>query len=100
MSAAGMKRALWIALTGLLLVLVLAAAAVGVLLYHPSGPQWLLTLIRSTTPLVIEAQALEGRMAGPLAVQGLRVEDAALSLRVQTLKLDWRPSALITLTSL
>jgi translocation and assembly module TamB len=86
----------WISLAGIALLLCLLGAALGLLLYHPSGPQWALSLVRSLTPLTLEAGAIEGRLAGPLAVRGLRLEDAGFRLQVDALSLDWRPAALLS----
>ncbi len=90
-----MKRLAWFALAGILLLIILLGGALGLLLYHPSGPQWALSLVRSLTPMTIEAAAIEGRLAGPLAIQGLRLEDDRFALQIDALSLDWRPSALL-----
>ncbi len=90
-----MKRAAWIGLAGVALTLSLLGVALGLLLYHPSGPQWALSLLRSLTPMTVEVTKIEGRLAGPLAIQGLRLEDDRFTLRIDTLDLDWRPAALL-----
>jgi translocation and assembly module TamB len=95
MSGQRFKRALWVALAGLFLLGGLLSAALGLLLYHPAGPQWGLALIRSLTPLAIEVENLEGRLAGPLSIRGLHIDDEQFTLQSEALSLDWRPAALL-----
>jgi translocation and assembly module TamB len=94
-SAQRFKRTLWIALAGLFLLGGLLSAGLGLLLYHPAGPQWALALIRSLTPLSIEVEGLKGRLAGPLAIRALRIDDERFALQSEALNLDWRPAALL-----
>lgn len=95
MSAQRLKRVLWTTLAALILFCGLLGVTLGLLLYHPAGPQWALELIRSTTPLTIQVEAYEGRLAGPLVLRGLQVDDNRYGLRIDALTLDWRPAALL-----
>ncbi|MEJ2691527.1 MAG: hypothetical protein P8166_00420 [Candidatus Thiodiazotropha sp.] len=95
MSAARRRRILWAALAGMALLLALLVAALGVVLYHPAGPRWAIDWLRSNTPLVIEVDQLEGRLAGPLRIRGLRLQDSRFALQADEFDLAWQPAALL-----
>ncbi len=86
---------MWGALAGVGSLLLLLAGALGLLLYHPDAPRWALDLAREFSPLEIEADRIEGRLAGPLAIEGLRLRDGRFSLRIGEVGFDWRPAALL-----
>lgn len=90
-----LKLTLKIALVSFALLLGLLVGALLLLLYHPAAPQWALDLARQATPMNIEVDSLSGRLAGPLRVEGLRLQDDRVTVRVETIELDWRPMALL-----
>ncbi len=75
----------------------IAAALMGscvllLLLYTPLGTSLLVTVVDVVPGLSVGA--VEGRLAGPLELRGLRLEQAGDSYRIQRLRLAWRPRAL------
>ncbi len=89
------KRLAWGVLAGVALLLLLLALALGLLLHHPDGPSWALQLARGAAPLEIEVEGLEGRLAGPLRIRGLRLQDDRFSLELAEVDFDWQPSSLL-----
>lgn len=94
-----MKRRAWKWLRNLVLgcgfVLLLLGGGLVFLLYSDTGVDWGLRLVRSMTPLQIEADVREGRLAGPLVLRGLVAREGELGLRIGELRFDWRPGALL-----
>jgi translocation and assembly module TamB len=90
-----LRRYLLISLTGIGIILLLLLCLLAFLLYTPNGARWTLSLLQEATPLEIGADAVEGRLAGPLTIRQLRVKSGDLSLKVAEIGLDWRPSALL-----
>ncbi|MDZ7749577.1 MAG: hypothetical protein U5K43_12825 [Halofilum sp. (in: g-proteobacteria)] len=79
----------------LLLAAVIVAASAW-LLPTPGGLAWAAAQARHYLPEGITFERVEGRLAGPLEVYGLRVRDAGASVRVGRASLDWTPLALLT----
>jgi translocation and assembly module TamB len=95
MSLRPITRWIWIALAtlGLLLGVVIALSAL--LLYHPGGPAWVLEQIRAHSPLTIEVDSLQGPLAGPLSLRGVRLGSADFALQIDVFDLEWEPAALM-----
>jgi translocation and assembly module TamB len=81
-------------LTVLLLVGGLVGAA-GALLYTEAPLGWGFTLLQKGLPGELSAEGLEGRLAGPIHIRGLRYKDEVGSLALAELQFDWRPGALL-----
>ncbi|MEJ2532115.1 MAG: hypothetical protein P8Y92_09975 [Halioglobus sp.] len=82
----------------LILVCVLLLIAVGVVLAlvgTADGTRLLAEQARRWSGGALEWDQIEGSLLGTLRLQGVRVREPALSLDLQTLALDWRPSALL-----
>ncbi|MEJ2610346.1 MAG: translocation/assembly module TamB domain-containing protein, partial [Candidatus Thiodiazotropha sp.] len=81
-------------LLGLLLILLIAG-----LLYLGSsqdGARRLFQLAQTWLPGELSYRSIEGRLAGPLVVDGLSYQQAdGLLFETETLRFDWRPSALL-----
>jgi translocation and assembly module TamB len=86
----GVKIAGWI--FGLLLAIILASLAF--LLYTQTGARWSVSLLQGLTPMEISLGSLQGRLAGPLSLRQLKVQQGDMSLGIEAINLDWRPSAL------
>ena len=81
-------------LSGLLLILCL-----GALIYlgtSQEGARRLFELAKTWLPGELSADSLQGRLAGPLVVKGLRYRQPdGLAFESEILRFDWRPSALL-----
>jgi len=86
------KRALKIAswTIGSLLIVVLAVATF--LMATEAGARLVLRLL----PASIQVASVDGRLAGPLVVHGVRLETATLSVGVERAELRWRPGRLLS----
>jgi translocation and assembly module TamB len=89
-------RPVWttLALLGLLFGLLLGLLTL--LLYHPSAPAWILQQVRAHSALTIEVETLQGPLAGPLRLRGLRLQNEETGIAIETLDLTWRPAALLS----
>lgn len=79
----------------LLLTLLLLALAVAWLVSTESGLRWGLAQARPFLPGGVEIASAEGRLIGPLVLEGLAVETDAATVRLERLALDWSPGALL-----
>lgn len=86
-----MRRPLLV--TALLLLAALGVAA-WALLYTAWGLQKAYDLARRALPGELQVQALQGRLAGPLALRGLSYAAAGLRLELDAARLHWAPAAL------
>lgn len=78
-------------------VLVVIAAAGGLLLWaarSESGLKFVWQRVAPRLPAGISVAAVEGRLAGPLVLQGITVQTESLELRVERAELRWQPRAL------
>ena len=90
-------RRLALGLGAFLLVVVLAlAAALAWLVATPSGLQFALSQARPWLPEGTRIESAEGRLIGPLRVEGVAVRTPAADLNVARIDLDWAPDALLT----
>jgi translocation and assembly module TamB len=78
-----------------LLLLGAIAAAGGVVLYSERLPGWGFALLQGSLPGELSAEALTGRLAGPLTIRGLRYRSEGVNLSLAALHLDWQPAALL-----
>ncbi|SFD00669.1 autotransporter secretion inner membrane protein TamB [Thiohalospira halophila DSM 15071] len=94
-----LRRLAVLAGKGLLLAVVLALAAAGVglvtLLHHPAAPGWVAGWAGEITGGRLTVEEAEGRLAGPLRLEGVRWEDEAVTAGATGLDLDWRPLDLL-----
>ncbi|PID60747.1 MAG: hypothetical protein CSB44_09355 [Gammaproteobacteria bacterium] len=91
-----MKRVLRILGIVLLLFLVVLVGALAWLLGTESGTRQALALGQRFAPGTLEWDAADGRLTGPLQIDGFRyAQEDGLSARVDSLALDWTPSALV-----
>lgn len=89
------------ALAGLITVALFGVVAlslvIGYLANSDQGTRWLFDLARDHAPGELRAQQIQGRLSGPLEIRGLSFRDGDLSLGLDLLRLDWRPSELLKL---
>jgi translocation and assembly module TamB len=80
-----MKR--WV-LTGLILVLFLGLSSWGCYYFFrtPKGVRWLFKAVSLLSPLTLSAEKIEGRIAGPLYLEGVRADWTDGHLRVQKIR--------------
>lgn len=90
-----MKRALKISLaSALVLGATLLATLVATLLWlsgTESGTQFVWRHARNFLPPSVEIQTLEGRLAGPLALRGIKITETAFVLEMDKVNLEWQP---------
>lgn len=94
MSRLGVKRLIGYGLGLLGLLLLLCVGALSLMLYHPAAPGWLLEQVRERTDLNLDVAHYQGTLAGPLNLQGTRLQGDFGQLEIGRLDLDWRPAAL------
>ncbi len=87
-----MRRPAWLLPLGAVALLL---AALVWLLATPSGLGFALRVADAYGPGRLVAGRHEGRLLGPLRLEQLAWEDGGRRLRVQSLELDWSPSALL-----
>jgi len=78
----------------LLAVVAVVAGLIAWLVATPSGLQFALSQARPWLPDGTRIESVEGRLIGPLAVEGLEVRTAAATLRIERVDFDWSPGAL------
>ncbi len=89
-------RRLALAVTGLLLVAAVALAAMlAWLVATPSGLQFALSQARPWLPDGMRIESAEGRLIGPLRVDGVELRLDPMTMRIQRIDLEWAPSALL-----
>lgn len=59
------------------------------------GTRWALRTLADTGLLALHAEAIEGRLLGPLALRGLRLDLPGLRIEADSLRLEWAPAALL-----
>lgn len=74
-----------------LLLLVALIAAVTWVLASEAGLRFAVARVTALEAVPVEIDAVEGRLAGPLTLEGLRVRLDAVDVDVPSLTLDWRP---------
>jgi translocation and assembly module TamB len=82
-------------LASLLLLVLLGAGVVAFLLYTQTGLRWTLAAAQAALPATLEAEALEGRLAGPLTVTNLDYRAGDFRLSIARLVFDWHPGKLL-----
>ncbi|TVQ44286.1 MAG: hypothetical protein EA371_13615 [Gammaproteobacteria bacterium] len=77
------------------LVLVALSAVLAWLLSTEAGLRFALARITALDAVPVQIDAAHGRLAGPLQLEGLRVELDAVEVDIPALSLDWRPWRLV-----
>lgn len=91
------RRRIVAAVVGVVLTLaLLAAASLTWLLTTESGLRWAVGQGRAYLPGDVAFDTARGRLAGPLAVTGVRVRTPGATVRIARIDLEWRPLALLT----
>lgn len=82
---------------GVLLFGALAGAAVfvGWLLLSTDGARWLLDWVPRAGIAELHVERVEGRLLGPLRIEGLRVQTPAVDIALDHAHLQWSPVALL-----
>lgn len=89
-----MRRALLIAASILVALILLVAATLVWLLATPSGARAAFDLARLVTGDGLQVGAVQGRLLGPLSLEGLVYEDAGARVTLSRAELVWTPAAL------
>src|SRR5581483_98638 len=87
------RRSRW--LLALASATLLLAGALVWLLATESGLRWVYARAHGLLPGTLDVQKLDGRLAGPLHIEGLHYRDASTDVRVDRLTFDWSPLALL-----
>lgn len=95
MSAVKLKRYLLIVLAVLVSFLATLVIGLAILLHAPGSAQWLISFLDEATPYDISVDSVEGKLAGPLSIQQLKLTDGDMNLEVGEIRFDWRPAALL-----
>ncbi|MGA9469219.1 MAG: hypothetical protein WBV19_01940, partial [Candidatus Macondimonas sp.] len=80
---------------GVVLVLLTLAGAMALLLTRPDSADRLARVLQSRSPIAFDYDVLDGSLAGPLSIQGLKVQGTTWSLEAARLELSWHPAALL-----
>jgi translocation and assembly module TamB len=78
----------------LLAILIVLGGGLGWLLWTSSGLRFAADQARSWLPDTLALEAVDGRLAGPLEITGVRVTTAGARVRIDRLELAWSPAAL------
>lgn len=89
------RRILFVTTAFLLLLLLAAVAGLTWVTMTRSGFDWALQQARGYLPEEVSLVEAEGRLIGPITVQGLRVRTEGMSVRVDQVQLHWRPHDLL-----
>jgi translocation and assembly module TamB len=82
-----------IAILVILSIVVLAAGSTA-LLYSATALQWAFARVQGHLPAGLTVEHVEGRLAGPLTLAGLRYESDSVLVRADSVALRWRPGRL------
>ncbi len=82
-----MKKIFVIVLSALVLLLVVAASTT-------QGLRWLIAGADRIMPGELGVDSVSGSLLGPLDLKGVRYADASVEVQLDSLGLDWRPTAL------
>ncbi|MDR2877400.1 MAG: translocation/assembly module TamB domain-containing protein [Chromatiales bacterium] len=77
-----------------MLILALLPFAIGYALYSENAAQWLVRLLQLRFA-ELEIAQVSGRLAGPLAVDGLRYRSNQNTFTADHIELDWQPAQLL-----
>ena len=88
------KRRYWI-LGGIGVFLAIVVAGAGVLLETQAGLRWAVRFAQTHSGGVLQIGQAEGHLAGPFALERVRVNLPGMPIRAERLNIDWRPFALL-----
>ncbi|MFH1494721.1 MAG: translocation/assembly module TamB domain-containing protein [Pseudomonadota bacterium] len=86
-------RRIW--LFAILFPIITLSAGTGWLLATSSGLQWLASLASSSSGGTLAIQGASGTLLGPMGAQVLSYKDGDTRVSLNTVRLDWRPAALL-----
>lgn len=89
------RRIAWTLVAGLLGALVLALALLAWVATTEAGLRWAADRARPWLPDGVAFESLEGRLVGPLRIDGLRLEAGAARVAVERVGIEWSPRALL-----
>lgn len=92
MKRIGWRR--WLVISGALLFTGLVLAVVG-LLYTQPGLQFAWERAQPWVPEALEIERLEGRLVGPVRLEGIHWEDEELATSLEAVELEWRAGMLL-----
>ncbi|MGK2906482.1 MAG: translocation/assembly module TamB domain-containing protein [Desulfuromonadales bacterium] len=94
-----MKRVLkiiFVVASSLLAGLILTLLSVLLLIIGTeNGTQFAWQRAKAFLPDTVEINAIEGRLAGPLEIRGLKIKDTGFHLELDKVELEWTPSRLL-----
>jgi translocation and assembly module TamB len=90
-----MSRWSKISLIGFSLILLAMAMLAWFLLMTAPGARLVLEFVEPRIPGALSYEELNGRLIGPLELEGVRYEHEAVDVRVEWLAVDWQPLALL-----
>ena len=90
-----MRIALRILLPGLLLAMAAAGGLAAWVATTESGLRFVAARASALLPLSLDAEAVSGRLIGPMTLGSIEWRAAGLSVEIERLELDWRPAALL-----
>lgn len=92
---ARLRRGLLYTFGGLLLLIALLLVAAAWLVGTERGAQTALSLAEDRLGGMIQAEGVRGRLAGPLHIGRLVIEQESRTITLTDLRVDWRPQALL-----
>ncbi len=91
-----MRKSLRIALLFVLLLLIVASTGIAWLCYTASGLQFALLQLNHVPNLTVEVQGVSGRLAGPLHVDRIRLDQERVLIEIERLDVDLTPALLLS----
>lgn len=90
-----LRRVLKWLLLGVSAVAFFILTGVSMIMLTESGARFAVTTALDRSPLPIVIEGVEGRLAGPLVLRGISVEDQGIEARVEQVVFDWRPLQIV-----
>ena len=79
----------------IILVLLLFSIAIWGLMHSAAALQWTWRQVETFTGGIVTAQNIDGVLAGPITVQGLRISVPSTDVTIQSATADWHPGRLL-----
>lgn len=90
-----MNKRLWIAIGVLVGLFATTVGSVVALLSSESGLDWLVQRAIANAPGVLSVHSAQGRLRGPMVLEGIVYRTPAAELKVERVELDWNPWLLL-----
>lgn len=79
----------------IIFLLLLLSTAVAVLMHNRAALQWTWRQVEAMTNGIVTAQRIDGVLAGPISVEGLRITLPSTDITIPAARADWHPGRLL-----